>query len=359
MRQDTRGRVLVTGATGYAAGHCIVDLLAQGYDVRGTVRSLSTADIEHLRPAIDQAASSEGAVDGGGGSFELAEATLDADKGWAEAVEGCDYILHVASPIPFKAPKKDDEIIRPAVDGTTRVMTAAAKAGVKRVVYTSSLDTVTQDSSTEHRVRTEEDWSDLAQCSAYGKSKVLAEKAAWDIADKHGMELATVLPGAIIGPLLQVKRQSTGDMVRMMLSGKMPVIPPLSLGFSDVRDLATAHRLAMEVPAAAGNRYICAEGPLWMKDIAQILKDEFGPHGYSVSTRPLPAWVLRATALVSDEAKLAVTQLSAKHNITAAKAGRDLGWAQRPLRQTLTETASMLIEHGHVRPKRRAADNSK
>jgi nucleoside-diphosphate-sugar epimerase len=241
MGQDTPGKVLVTGATGYAAGHCIVDLLAQGYDVRGTVRSLSKADIEHLRPAIDKAAANEAE----GGSFELAEATLDADKGWADAVDGCDYVLHVASPIPFKAPKTDDEVIRPAVDGTTRVMTAAAKAGVKRVVYTSSLDAATQDSATEHRPRTEDDWSDLAQCSAYGKSKVLAERAAWDIAGEHGMELATVLPGAIIGPLLQFKRRSTGDLVLQMLSGKMPAIPPLSLGFSDVRDLATAHRLAI------------------------------------------------------------------------------------------------------------------
>jgi hypothetical protein len=107
----------------------------------------------------------------------------------------------------------------------------------------------------------------------------------------------------------------------------------------------------MEVPAAAGNRYICAEGPLWMTDVARILKDEYGPHGFSVSTRAIPAWVLRAAAMVNDEAKLAVSQLSAKHNVTAEKARRELGWVQRPLRQTLTETASLLIQHGHVRPK--------
>ena len=135
MNQGKPGRVLVTGVTGFVAGHCVVDLLAHGYDVRGTVRNLTTADVAHLRPAIDKAS----------GAFDLAEATLDADEGWAQAARGCDYVLHVASPIPFKSPRHEDELIRPAVDGTTRVLNAAAGAGVKRVVCTSSLDAVTRN----------------------------------------------------------------------------------------------------------------------------------------------------------------------------------------------------------------------
>ncbi len=142
------GRVLVTGATGFVAGHCIGDLLARGYDVRGTVRNLKTADIAHLRPAIEAAS----------GAFDLTEAILDADEGWAEAASGCDYVLHIASPIPFKAPRHEDELIRPAVDGTTRVLTAAARAGVKRVVCTSSLDVITRNSAIAGRRRTEADW---------------------------------------------------------------------------------------------------------------------------------------------------------------------------------------------------------
>jgi dihydroflavonol-4-reductase len=190
VNRDKRGRVLVTGATGFVAGHCISDLLAHGYDVRGTVRNLEKADLAHLRPAIDEAV----------GAFDLAEATLDADEGWAEAVSGCDYVLHVASPIPFKAPKHEDELVRPAVDGTTRVLTAAAKAGVNRVVCTSSLDVITRNSATAARQRTEADWSDLAECNAYAKSKLLAEKRAWELAADHGFELVVVHPGAIIGP---------------------------------------------------------------------------------------------------------------------------------------------------------------
>ena len=341
MGLQARGRVLVTGATGYVAGHCIGDLLACGYDVRGTVRSLKTADIEHLRPAIDRP---------GGGSFELTETTLDADEGWAQAADGCEYVLHVASPIPFKAPKTSGEIVRPAVDGTRRVVSAAAQAGVKRVVVTSSLDAVTRNRATAHRTRTDEDWSDLADCNAYGKSKVLAEKAAWDLAGEHGIELATMLPGAIIGPLLRADRQSTGDIVVRMLAGQTPAIPRLNLACTDVRDLAAAHRLALEVPEAKGNRYIVANGHMPMTGIAELLKSVYGPVGYRVVTRPLPNWILRAAALVNDEAKLAVDMLGVPHDVSSEKARRELGWRPRTIRESVLDTAELLIAQGVVKP---------
>ena len=342
MDQDKRGRVLVTGATGFVAGHCIGDLLARGYDVRGTVRNLKTADVAHLRPAIDSAS----------GAFDLAEATLDADDGWAEAVRGCDYVLHVASPIPFKAPRHEDELIRPAVDGTTRVLTAAAKAGVQRVVCTSSLDVVTRNSATATRQRTEADWSDLAECNAYAKSKLLAEKRAWDLAADHGIELAVVHPGAIIGPPLQAKKESSADMVRRMLAGEMPAIPPLYLAYTDVRDLAAGHRLALEVPQTKGNRYIFTNGHLPMTGIAAILKEEYGPRGYKIATRPLPGWILRVAAPLSGEAKLAVDMLGVQHDVTAEKAIRELGWTPRTLRESVLDTAESLISAGIVRPRR-------
>ena len=341
MNDGKRDRVLVTGATGFVAGHCIGDLLARGYDVRGTVRDLRTADIGHLRPAID----------GASGAFDLAAVTLDADEGWADAVRGCSYVLHVASPIPFKAPRHEDDIVRPAVDGTTRVLTAAAKAGVKRVVCTSSLDVITRNSAAAARQRTEADWSDLAQCNAYAKSKLLAEKRAWELAAAHGIELAVVHPGAIIGPPLRAKRESSTDMVRRMLAGEMPAVPPLNLAFTDVRDLAAAHRLALEMPGAQGNRYICANGHLHMTGIAMILKEEYGPRGYKVATRPLPAWLLRVAALFSGEAKLGVDMLGIQHDVTAEKAVRELGWAPRSLRQSVLDTAESLISAGIVRPR--------
>ena len=172
----------------------------------------------------------------------------------------------------------EDELIRPAVDGTTRVLRAAAKAGVRRVVCTSSLDAVTQSSATPDRVHTEDDWSDLARAAPMARARSWRKRPR-GTCPRLGLEVCVILPGAIIGPQLQVhvNKDSTSDLVRRILAGGMPAIPPINLGFSDVGDLATAHRLAIEVLGAAGNRYICAEGPLWLSDVAQILKDEYGP----------------------------------------------------------------------------------
>jgi dihydroflavonol-4-reductase len=308
MNQGKRGRVLVTGATGFVAGHCVGDLLARGYGVRGTVRNLKTADIAHLRPAIGKAS----------GAFDVAEATLDADEGWADAASGCDYVLHVASPIPFKAPRHEDELIRPAVDGTTRVLTAAAKAGVKRVVCTSSLDVITRNSATAARQRTEADWSDLAECNAYAKSKLLAEKRAWDLAADHGIELA------VVHRCPRPRRRA----------------PPRPRG---PRGEGEPVHLRQRPPA---------NGRLPMTGIAAILKEEYGPRGYKIATRPLPAWILRVAAQLSGEAKLAVDMLGIQHDVSAEKAMRELGWTPRPLRESVLDTAESLISAGIVRPRK-------
>jgi nucleoside-diphosphate-sugar epimerase len=345
MNQGKGATVLVTGATGFVAGHCISDLLAHGYNVRGTVRNLKKADLSYLQPAADAAS----------GSFDLVEATLDADDGWDEAVSGCDYVLHVASPIPFKAPKHEDELIGPAVGGTTRVITAAAKAGVKRVVCTNSLDGVTRNSTSATRQQTEADWSELAECNAYAKSKLLAEKRAWELSDELGIEVAVIHPGAIIGPPLVVKKETSGDMIRMMLAGELPLVPPMNLAFTDVRDLALVHRLALEVPEAKGNRYICSNGHLSMIDMAVILKDEYGDRGYKISTRALPPWILRVAGRFSGGMKLAADMLDTKHDVSVAKAERELGWTPRPMREVIVDTAEQLISAGEVHPKKAAA----
>jgi nucleoside-diphosphate-sugar epimerase len=342
MTEGKGATVLVTGASGFVAGHCIRDLLEHGYNVRGTVRNLKKADLGYLQPFADAAS----------GSFELVQTTLDADDGWDDAVSGCDYVLHVASPIPFKPPKHEDELIRPAVDGTSRVITAAAKAGVKRVVCTSSLDVITRNSATADRQRTEADWSDLAECNAYAKSKLLAEKRAWELSDELGIEVTVIHPGAIIGPPLQVKKESTSEVIRQMLVGEMPAIPPLNLAYSDVRDLATVHRLALEVPEAKGNRYICSNGHMSMPGMAVILKEQYGKRGYKVTTRVLPIWVLRVAARFSGEAKLAVDMLGIQHDVSVAKAERELGWTPLPLREVIIETAESLISAGQVQPKK-------
>lgn len=337
-----RGKVLVTGATGYIAGHCIRELLTHGYDVRGTVRDLATAGTGYLNAFADGDRS---------GSLEFTQARLDSDEGWAQAAEGCDYAWHVAAPIPLKRPRHEDEFLRPIVDGTRRVLTAAVKAGVRRVVYTSSIDAITHNSRTAGRARTEEDWSDPSECGAYAKGKLLAERYAWEVAAGHDLELVSVIPGGVCGPLLRYDRPSSADLVRLMLAGGVPVVPRVDIAITDVRDLAVAHRLAIELPGAAGNRYICASEPAWLGDIAAILATEYGPRGYPVSTRPLPAWLLRALAPVNEGMWLINSAVGPKL-VSSEKARRELGWAQRPVRETIIDTAENLIVNGAVAPTR-------
>jgi nucleoside-diphosphate-sugar epimerase len=312
------GRVLVTGATGYIATHVIAELRAHGYTVRGTARR---------------------AGDG------LVAVDLLRDEGWAEAVEGCDHVVHVASPFPGLKPKSDDELVRPAVDGTLRVLRAAASAGVKRVVLTSSIAAMGWGHASEG-VRTEEDWSVPARSPAYPKSKTLAERAAWDFAAESGLELVSVNPGLVLGPLLSPHVGTSVQILRRLLTREVPGSPKMGLAPVDVRDVAIAHRLALETPAAAGNRYIVAGEQIWMREVAAILAAEFNPQGYRVPTGSMPTWLLRIGALFDASVRPALDFVGRREDVSADKARRELGWTMRPVRETILDTARSLIELG-------------
>lgn len=329
-------KVLVTGATGFIAGHCILELLNHGYAVRGTVRDLATAEIAHLRAA--------------GGHLELVEARLDADEGWAEAVDGCTYVLHIASPNPPSVPKDEDELIRPAVDGTLRVLRAADAGGtVRRVVMTSSIDAIRHGQEDNRgKVYTEDDWSNVDGIAPYPKSKVYAEKAAWDFVRDRGLELVALNPGLVLGPLLRNERTTSIEVVRLLLGYKMPAVPPLGFSVVDVRDLAVAHRLAMEVPAAAGNRYICAGEHMWMGNIATVLEAEFGPRGFRVPTRPMPYWLMWTAARFDKTLRLGLGFFGVPALVSSDKAQRELGWVTRPAQQSIVDAAESLLHHGVV-----------
>ncbi|MFL6125700.1 SDR family oxidoreductase [Actinophytocola sp.] len=311
-------QVLVTGATGFVAGHVIADLRAHGYLVRGTAR----------QPG-------DGVV----------AADLTRDEGWAEAVEGCDYVVHVASPFPIEAPKSDDELVRPAVDGTLRVLRAAVAAGVKRVVLTSSVAAVASGHS-GGGVLTEADWSVVDRSPAYQKSKTLAERAAWDFARESGLELVSVNPGLVLGPLLDTKLSTSVQLVHRLLTRDVPASPKMGFSVVDVRDVATAHRLALETPAAAGNRYIVAGEHLWLRELAVMLAEEFNPTGYRVPTAPLPTWLFHVVALFDASVRPAKAFIGRREDVSADKARRELGWTSRPARESILDTAHSLIELG-------------
>jgi len=343
---ETKPLVLVTGATGYIAGHCIRELLEHGYRVRGTVRSVKDpSKTQHLRKMASAL----------GGSLELVEANLSADQGWKEAVAGCTYVQHVASPFPPEVPKDENELIRPAVDGATRVLNACAAAGtVKRVVMTSSVAAVAfghDDQGTE-KVRTEADLSNPDRSDPYPKSKTLAERAAWDLVSKlppdRRFELAVINPGFVLGPLLNNDQGTSGELIRKLMVRDMPACPEIGFASVDVRDVAIAHRLAMERPEAAGNRYICAGDHIWVQDIAKILAAEFNPRGYRVPTGRLPYWLMWVIAWFDKAVNLALTFVGRRELVSSAKAQRELGWKMRPVRDSVIDTARTMIEQGVV-----------
>lgn len=315
------GRVLVTGASGFIARHVVAELRAHGYEVRGTARR----DVD--------------------GVDELVRADLGADAGWAEAVDGCDFVVHVASPFPVGRPSSEDELVRPAVDGTLRVLRASAEAGVRRVVVTSSIAAIVSGYR-DAVVRAEGDWSDLERSPAYAKSKTLAERAAWDFAQESGLELVAVNPGMVLGPLLSAGISTSVDVVRRLLVRDVPGSPKMGFSLVDVRDVAVGHRLAMETPVAAGQRYVLAGDFMWMREIAAVLAEEFGPRGYRVPTGTMPTWLLRTVALFDPSVRQALDFVGRTELVTADKARRELGWAMRPVRDTIVDTADSLIEMG-------------
>ena len=342
QRSDT---VLVTGASGYIAGHCVKALLAKGYRVRGTVRSLAN-DKSVARVKALAAPGSE--------DIELFEADLTSDSGWNDAVAGCTYVLHVASPFPAETPDDEMEVIGPAVEGTRRVLEAcAADTKVKRVVLTSSVAAVAFGHE-GHRDSpyTEDDWSVVDNCEPYQKSKTLAERSAWDfvaaLEGKRRFELAVINPGFVAGPVLGADVGTSGEVVRRMLSRELPACPQIGFAVVDVRDVAAAHVLAMETTAAAGKRYICAGEHVWMQDMARMLDSEFRPLGYRVPTAKAPYWLLWLVARFDKTIRMSLAYVGRRETVSHARATTDLGWSPRDPRETLVDMGHSLIEHGVV-----------
>jgi len=333
--------VLVTGGSGFLGAHCILALLKAGYRVRTTVRSsMREADVLAMLKA--------GGVEPGD-RLSFAMADLTSDAGWPQAVAGCDYVVHVASPFPPGVPKHEDDLIIPAREGALRVLRAARDAGVKRVVLTSSFAAIGYGKMPPGPF-TEENWTDpTAKVSAYVKSKTLAERAAWDFVATEGgrLELAVVNPVGIFGPVLGSDHSTSTEFVQRMMNGAMPGLPRLSFGVVDARDVADLHVRAMTNPAAKGERFLAVSGDfMTVREIAQTLKTRLGDAAARVTTRELPDWLVRIVGLFNPEAAQLVTELGKVKNATNAKAVRVLGWAPRSREDALAATGESLVRLG-------------
>jgi nucleoside-diphosphate-sugar epimerase len=336
--------VLVTGGSGFVGSHVILQLLQAGDRVRTTVRSAKReADVRAMLE-------SGGVSPGDRLSFFVAD--LERDAGWAEAVAGCDYVMHVASPMPPAEPKNEDDVIRPARDGVLRVLRAARDAKVKRVVLTSTCGAIYYGHPMRKEPYDETSWTNIqgGDMSAYVKSKALAERAAWDFMAAEGgaLELTTVNPSGIFGPVLGSDYSSSIDLVKRLLTG-MPGCPQLYFGVVDVRDVADLHLRAMTAPEARGERFIAVSGEcMSMLDIAHVLKANLGDAAARVPTRNLPNWLVRLVALFNPTMKQLTPLLGKVRTATSAKARRVLGWTPRSREEAIIATAESLVKHGLV-----------
>jgi dihydroflavonol-4-reductase len=329
--------VLVTGGSGYLGGWCVIELLQRGYRVRTTVRDTSRE--QAVRAVIESKVPADENL-----SFFAAD--LRADEGWQRAVEGCDYVLHVASPFPPAQPKDPDELIVPAREGTLRVLRAALEAGVDRIVVTSSVAAVGGGATVSSAPLSEQDWTDLTnpKLSPYVRSKTIAEQAAWELVKETQSteRLAVVNPGAILGPALSEDRSFSLELIERLLKG-MPGIPRIGFSIVDVRDVANLHIEAMLAPEAGGERFVAVAQFLWMSEVAEVLRDSLGEAAAKVPKRGVPDLLVRGIGLFDPAVRSIAGQLGKPSAYSSQKAESLLGWSPRPVRETIVDCAQSIV----------------
>lgn len=336
--------ILITGISGFIARQTAVAFLRAGYRVRGTVREARRAD--EVRTSLASHADVE--------RLEFAVADLNSDTGWREAAAGAWGVAHMASPFPLGMPRNDDELVRPAVDGTLRVLAAARDAGVARFVQTSSVAAIGYGHARDRTAPfTAEDWTNLEGpgVGAYVKSKTLAERAARAFVAEHApaMHFATVNPSLVLGPPLDREIGTSVELVRLLLIGKYPAVPRLSFGIVDARDVAALHVLAMETTQPSGGRYIASDATMSFRDICMVLRQRLGPEARKVPTRQLPDFLFRLLALFDSGARQVAPELgkAVAYDSTATTAA--LGHRFTPAGDAVEAAARMLITLGLAR----------
>ncbi|MEM6620418.1 MAG: aldehyde reductase [Pseudomonadota bacterium] len=338
-------QVLVTGGSGFIAKHIILALLDEGLSVRASVRNEDRA--ADVRAAMNTHARDRETLDA---RLTFVELDLTRDEGWDAALDGCSALIHTASPFPMAQPEDEDELVRPAVDGTLRAMNAARDAGVTRVILTSSTVAVTGTRLPAGRHRYDEnDWTDVhsAMTTPYAKSKTLAERAAWSFVREHPeMKLTSINPGLVLGPPLDSRIGTSLELIERLLAGKDPLVPRLGLPVVDVRDIAQMHVRALLRDESVGFRFVGAERFMWMTDLAKVLAAEYPDR--RVPTRQAPDWLLRLFAIWDKSIKGILPTLGHETPVNSALAAEILGIEFIEARQAIRTSAASLFREGHV-----------
>ena len=335
------GTVLVTGGSGYIAGYLIRQLVSEGWTVHTTVRSLAKEAAVRELLKVDNS------------RLKFFAADLMADAGWAEATAGCSHVAHVASPLPTGIPKDANELIAPARDGVLRALRAAKAAGVQRFVMTSSVAAISYGRGRGVHHFTEADWTDLSKpgISPYIQSKTVAERAArdWMAAEGGAMAFCSICPSVVLGPVWSGDYSASVSVVKMLLNGRMGACPDIGFGVVDVRDVADLHVRALKAPNMAGERFIASGRFMKIREVADILRAQLGEQASKVTTRNVPDWVVRLGALFNPLAKAVVGELGSVRNQSAEHAKKVLGWATRPVEQSIVDTARSLLDQGLIK----------
>ncbi|KAL4484411.1 hypothetical protein ABPG74_019588 [Tetrahymena malaccensis] len=343
-RDNSQLRVLLTGASGYLAGHILNILLERGYKVRGTVRSLKNhKKLDHIyqiNPTFKQ-------------NLELVEADLCNKECWDTIMKDIDFVVHTASPFPQCIPKDEDELIKPAVIGTESVFESALRNGVKKIVMTSSSVSVFSG-NTHKNFFNSSDWANLSHCHAYEKSKTLAEKKAWEIYEKNKqkIQLTVILPGFIQGPSYHTNDYTSADFILKTMKNELPGIPKVSMAIVDVRDCALAHVIALDqqkLQITNGKRYILTEGSYWMYDLIQILKDEFQQYNYKFPSFTVESkFLLSLAGCIDKQVEMIKPNFQRRVIFDNTSAMKELGIIFRHHRNTIVEFAYDLINKGCI-----------
>jgi dihydroflavonol-4-reductase len=332
-------RVLLTGVSGFLGGHVANALLAAGYQVRGSVRSLAKAD--KVRGTLAKAGADVGRL-------EFVALDLLKDDGWEAAAQGCRFLLHTASPFVIRMPADKMELIRPAIEGTERALNAGLKAGVERIVLTSSMAAVAYGHD-RNRVApfTGADWTDLdgPGGSAYTESKTRAERRAWEMMEAAGRkgDLVAINPSGIFGPLLDDDPGTSAQLVIRLLNGSVPAAPRFNFAVIDVRDVAAAHVAALTSPTAGGRRFPMGERTLSLKEFADILRRRFPDYARKLPRFEAPDWAVRIIALADPDLRGNLGELGVARRLDSSDAEALLGRKLIPADQAIVATAESLI----------------
>ncbi|MFZ4928908.1 SDR family oxidoreductase [Chryseobacterium sp. Mn2064] len=340
---ENKETVLVTGGSGFIASYCIITLLNNGFKVKAAIRSLKKADL--VKQMLKE---------GGIQSFEdlsFAEADLENEASWEKAAEGCQYVIHTASPTPHTDAKTEDDFVIPAKNGVLFVLRAAQKAGVKRVVLTSAFGAVSYGTF-KNTPYTEEDWTVINDTVApYQRSKTISEKAAWDFIknEGNGMELSVVNPTTVLGPVLSADYAHSLQVIKQMLNGEMKGCPKLITGFVDVRDVADLHFKAMTMPEANGQRFLAVAGEaLSMLEVSAVLRKNLGNIAHKAPTKELPNWMIRLFAVFNPKLNMIVPHLGLVKRASSEKAKSLLGWQPRSAEEAIVAAAESLIKFNQI-----------